>query len=164
MGLCNNGDGARGLRLVHTRRVRSYKSRANQGEEKRNPSIIFPRIEQSNSGDLPFGEPRPRTFLTPRVLTRYWTAPLLSRNAMNDPGSATCVCTLRSAARTYEGSFCAETLAQLSPDDQASLDALLQPAPDEGDSQREARPEMPRALWHTLRSEPVRTSLDTMLE
>lgn len=83
---------------------------------------------------------------------------------MNDPGSATCVCTLRSAARTYEGSFCAETLAQLSPDDQASLDALLQPAPDEGDSQREARPEMPRALWHTLRSEPGRTSLDTMLE
>ena len=57
-----------------------------------------------------------------------------------------------------------ETLAQLSPDDQASLDALLQPAPDEGDSQREARPEMPRALWHTLRSEPVRTSLDAMLE
>ena len=62
------------------------------------------------------------------------------------------------------GSFRAQTLAQLSPDDQASLDALLQPAPDEGDSQREARSEMPRALWHTLRSEPGRTSLDAMLE
>ena len=32
------------------------------------------------------------------------------------------------------------------------------------DSQREAKSEMPRALWHTLRSERGRTSLDTMLE
>jgi hypothetical protein len=71
---------------------------------------------------------------------------------------------VRSAARTYEESFCAEILARLSPDNQASLDALLQPAPDEEDSQREAKSEMPRALWHTLRSEPGRTSLDTMLE
>jgi hypothetical protein len=32
---------------------------------------------------------------------------------------------VRSAARTYEESFCAEILARLSPDNQASLDALL---------------------------------------
>jgi uncharacterized protein DUF4158 len=38
---------------------------------------------------------------------------------------------VRSAARTYEESFCAEILARLSPDNQASLDALLQTAPDE---------------------------------
>jgi hypothetical protein len=69
---------------------------------------------------------------------------------------------VRSAARTYEESFCAEILARLSPDNQASLDALLQPAPDEEDSQREAKSEMPRALWHTLRSEPGRSSLDTI--
>jgi len=71
---------------------------------------------------------------------------------------------VRSAARTYEESFCAEILVRLSPENQASLDALLQPAPDEEDSQREAKSEMPRALWHTLRSGPGRTSLDTMLE
>jgi hypothetical protein len=71
---------------------------------------------------------------------------------------------VRSAARTYEESFCAEILARLSPDNQASLDALLQPAPDEEHCQLEAKSEMPRALWHTLRSEPGRTSLDTMLE
>jgi hypothetical protein len=42
--------------------------------------------------------------------------------------------------------------------------ALLQPAPDEEDCQYEAKSEMPRALWHTLRVDPGRTSLDTMLE
>jgi hypothetical protein len=81
--------------------------------------------------DLPFGEPRPRTFLTPRVLTqvldrtaivaqRHRTIP--ERQAVPAPWS--------SAARTYEGSFRAEMLAQISPDDQASLDALPQPAPE----------------------------------
>lgn len=72
---------------------------------------------------------------------------------------------VRSAMRSHEEVFIAETLTPLSPENQTFLDALLHPAPIEPEQQSnhgEGGPESQRALWQTLKADPGRASTETM--
>ena len=72
---------------------------------------------------------------------------------------------VRSAMRSHEEVFIAETVTRLSPEQQTSLDALLHPAPIEPEQQSkigEGTPESQRAVWHTLKADPGRASTQTM--
>ena len=72
---------------------------------------------------------------------------------------------VRSATRSHEETFIAETLSRLSLENQTFLDALLHPAPIEPEKQSnhgEGTPESQRTIWQTLKADPGRASTETM--
>jgi TnpA family transposase len=74
---------------------------------------------------------------------------------------------VRRAAKTFEENFCSGILARLSPENQARLDALLQPPPDEGkarSAQIENKADLQRTIWQALKADPGRASTQTMIE
>lgn len=71
---------------------------------------------------------------------------------------------VRSATRTYEESFCSNISSCLSPENQAQLDALLQPLSEVEGSQDEMKSDVPHTVWHTLKADPGRASTDTVFE